>query len=233
MTGVARRQETLAPAGVEDPLVAVAFGGNELAGAATITVNGIAVGVTDPISFQITERDLPYEVCVAIIRQLGRVNRWSRWALADAILYTEGAHGERYAQAANFTGLSPDTIKNLVYVAMNVPRSRRRSELGISIHAEVAPLEPEEQRVWLDKAAAEDWTRDVLRAEIKRAREAANGGPLDPIDGKPAPGELLTRRELVEQAASRVWREAQPDGGYFRVPREAMAALGAALGEGE
>lgn len=223
-------QTTLAPPGSEEAPVQLTFFAGEEGAGAIVAVNGKEVGETDPISFRLSDPNLPIEVWTGIVRQLGRANRWTRWALADAIIFGEKRYGEMYDVAADVSGLTPETVKQLVYIASNVPRSRRRPELGISFHALVAPLSPKEQRAWLDKAVRNQWPRATLAAEIKRSQNAGVEGPMD---DKPRPGEMLTKLETLTHAGSLVWKQAQPDGAYFRVPREAMMQLASALGEGE
>lgn len=232
-TDIAPSQGTLVGPGGEDPFVSLAYAGDEEGGAVKITVEGVEVGVTDPISFTLSDPELPFEKWVAIMRALGRVYRWSRWSIADGLIFAESAYGDRYLQAADVTGMSPDTLKNLVYVASNVPRSRRVPQLGWSFHAEVAPLDPKAQTKWLQKALDHGWNRDTLRQELRAAQAGGDKKNPEPPAERPRPGAMISQDEQIRTAASKVWREAQPDGRFFRVPREAMALLGAALGEGE
>jgi hypothetical protein len=122
--------------------------------------------------------------------QLLRVGRAWQWWVGDWILYGEHHHEDRYADVVEQTGYEYATISHVISVARRVEASRRRDELSWSHHAEVAPLEPEQQVEWLQKAVDEDLTlarfRTVLR-EVKGTREP-----------KVPPAELATTAYRVE-----------------------------------
>ena len=73
-----------------------------------------------------------------------------------------------YDELEEITGLDRGTIKNYKSVAENIPSSLRRDDLSFSQHQEVAKLEPEEQKFFLQKAVDEDLTVRELRAEIRK-----------------------------------------------------------------
>lgn len=106
--------------------------------------------------------------------QLLRVGRAWQWWVGDWILYGESAYEDRYADVLEQTGYEYATISHVISVARRVDASRRREELSWSHHAEVAPLDPEQQVEWLQRAVDEDLTlarfRTVLR-EVKGERE--------------------------------------------------------------
>lgn len=106
--------------------------------------------------------------------QLLRVGRAWQWWVGDWILYGESAFEDKYADVIEQTGYEYATISHVISVARRVDASRRRDELSWSHHAEVAPLEPDQQVEWLQRAVDEDLTlarfRTVLR-EVKGERE--------------------------------------------------------------
>jgi N6-adenosine-specific RNA methylase IME4 len=95
------------------------------------------------------------------------------WAIGDWLSGGERRYGEKYAEAVEATGFSPQTLMNDKWVAERVEFSRRRENLTFSHHAEVAPLPPAEQKRWLAKAEKEDWARFELRAAVRKERLAA------------------------------------------------------------
>lgn len=211
-------------------------------GAIQLILDLEAEGKADEVSLTLTDPDMPYDTWEALGRFLGSIDRRSRWYVGDWLNFGEAIYGEaaaqgvddttktRYSEAERVTGLDHGTLMNIRSVCAKVARARRRTELGFWIHAEVAPLEPEEQVQWLQKAIDEGWTRSELRDAIKTAKAPA----LDPADPEPDPaptGEGLSIGERIEAAARNVWQQSQSTSdGSFVVPPEPMAQLKAALG---
>lgn len=119
--------------------------------------------------------DLSYDQCESVVAMFGYLHRLSAWAIGDALNHIERVYGETYAQAEKVTGLNRNTLMNYASVAGKIPRSRRHPALPFSTHQEVAPLEPEEQRSWLEKAEENQWTKMELRQAMKPE-------PLSPIE---------------------------------------------------
>lgn len=200
-----------------------------------------AEGAVDEVSLTLSDPDMPYERWEALGVFLGNLDRRSRWYIGDWLNTGEELYGHdasqgiddttktRYSEAERVTGLDHQTLLNIRSVCGKVPKERRRKELGFWIHQEVAPLEPADQENWLAQAIDEGWTRSQLRDAI-RGIDPGNDPPDPPPPGEPG----LTRAELLDEAARRVFHQSQPtpDGGAT-VPPEPWAALKAALGEGE
>lgn len=117
--------------------------------------------------------DVDWDVYESLAYLFGRIHRQSAWVIGDLLNYGEAVYGEKYAQAAESTGLAQSTLENYCSVCNRVPRSRRRKQLAFSIHAEVASLSPTEQTEWLSKAAREGWKRGRIREELAPRRAAA------------------------------------------------------------
>ena len=79
-------------------------------------------------------------------------------------------HG-KYEQALIDLGYEYHTLTKFSAIAENVEGCRRRQDLGFSHHAEVAPLPPEEQSQWLEKAEQEQLSVRELRTQIKEAKK--------------------------------------------------------------
>ena len=97
----------------------------------------------------------------------GSVQFW----LGDWLLFGENKYGEMYSQALDATELDYQTLADVKYTASKVEISCRNENLSFSHHKAVAPLPPEEQEYWLDKAESEGLTRRELRQEIKESKK--------------------------------------------------------------
>lgn len=107
----------------------------------------------------------------AWLRQVeGAVQFW----IGDWVNYGESRWGEKYSQALEATGLQLGTLQNYAYVAQNVNASLRSEQVSWTLHKELAPLPPKEQKQWLARAADESMTvadlRTALRLEVAHQR---------------------------------------------------------------
>lgn len=126
------------------------------------------------------DETMPYERWLEIGQTIGMLYRASSWFIGDWILFGEHKYGEMYSQAVNDLGLDYKTCVNTAYVCRHVPKSRRRTDLSFTHHAEVAAIKtPNEQRRMLKLAADNNWTKQELREAIK------NGGMLPPPSEQP------------------------------------------------
>lgn len=178
---------------------------------ASVHVTETALVFTDP--------DLPYDTYEQLGAFIGRIDDASSFWLGDWILFGEKAYkDDRYAQAAEATGLSPQRLMNVSSTCSRVPRSVRRAGLKFSHHEVVAKLEPAEQRQWLQIADEQGWSR-------RRLFEAINGAPEPPPAAADGRLTVDVARDLV--------RRAKPSGdpAWWLVPREAVVQLRSALGE--
>jgi len=118
--------------------------------------------------------DLLYEDYETIGAFIGMVGDASRWWLADWLAQGEHLYGEKVAQAAELTRRAPQTLVNAASISRRVPPQRRRLKVSFTAHAEVASLEPADQKRWLKTAETEDLRTHELRARIQAER---NGTP--------------------------------------------------------
>jgi N6-adenosine-specific RNA methylase IME4 len=101
-----------------------------------------------------------------------RAYKASGWWVADLLRYGAGREDwrDKFDQVVDATGYAPQTVHNLKYLGENVTSSRRRKDVPISLHFEVAKLKEAEQDHWLEKAARERLTLRELRLEIRASR---------------------------------------------------------------
>jgi hypothetical protein len=124
------------------------------------------------------QADLGQAEWLATGRRLGAIGRCSQWWIGDWIRYGASRWGERYAEAARVTGYDVASLRNMAWVSSRFDASLRSDKLTWSHHVLLAPLEPDEQRRWLDRALAERLSVADLRLELRAARgEARSGSP--------------------------------------------------------
>jgi hypothetical protein len=132
---------------------------------------------------------LPFEAWLSIGVRLRHIGKAIQWWLGDWVAYGEHTYGDKYAQALDATDYAYGSLANLAYVARRIDFSRRRENLSWSHHYEVAPLEPEAQDYWLDRAApgpGEELPRLSTR-ELRLAIRGEGAPPLVYYEG-PWPG---------------------------------------------
>lgn len=115
---------------------------------------------------------LPYEAWRQFGARVGRYAGAAPWWLGDWLAHGRFKYGRRYKEAIAVTGLDYQTLPNYASVARRFDPSRRRTNLTFQHLADVCALADDEQDRWLDRAAAEGWSRNELRRRIR----AGNGG---------------------------------------------------------
>lgn len=132
-----------------------------------------------------------------------------QWQLADAINHGRAAYGEKYAQWVDQTSYQYGSLANIAWVGRHVPREERRLSLTFYHHQSVAPLEPKEQKYWLDKAEREQWSgRDLSRAIARKQIEEQGGNP-DLYEAEKGIGRATTALANIgpSEWADVVWRK--------------------------
>jgi hypothetical protein len=120
--------------------------------------------------------DMEYPSWVLEGRHIGATGRGSPWWLGDWLHYGTAKWGERYADAAKITGYDPKSLRNMRYVASRFKPSLRRDNLTWSHHALLVALTPDAQTYWLDRAAADKFTVNDLRIELRGAHRSPHAG---------------------------------------------------------
>jgi hypothetical protein len=157
-------------------------------------------GVLTDTGLNLDGLDITYDECEALAAMCGRVREVSTWVIGDLIVYSEQAFGDdvTYGQLAHATGLAYQSVVNIASVSRRVPPHRRRRGLSRSHHEAVAKLPPGEQRTLLAKAEREDWSRDILRDEV---RAATHPEPTAAVSVEPNPDAVIdAARTLIRNA---------------------------------
>lgn len=123
------------------------------------------------------------------------------WLLADALAYGELHFRREYGPALERI-YARQSLKNLASISRRVPVTVRRESLSFTHHAEVAALEQDWQKVWLDDAETHGWSTLELRARIAEWRGLDRG--VTPALTIRAVADL---RELCVRAAERLGQD--------------------------
>lgn len=189
-------------------------------GSVELTLTGLTI--TDP--------DFDYGDYEELGGLLSGFHRSSCWWIGDWINFGEGTYGEKYAQAMEVTKLAEGTLMNYASVCRRIPRSRRKIELPFSVHVEVAPLSPSEQKHWLTVAARDDLRQRDLRQVLRPIKNGeATSEQVEKRLAKNGPPTIDDIRSLARS----IVKQAVGDGkGRYLIPGELMVRLAATLGEG-
>lgn len=171
--------------------------------------------------------DITFDRYEAIGRLFGTAHEALKFAIGDWLLEGTKVFGDDVYQAAEATGISKVSLMQYVRVAERIQMERRHPLLTWSHHRAVVALEPDEQDLWLKRAAESDWSKSVLEEHIREQKPE----PVTTVvreHTRRLPGYVV---EVVCDAAERIYaeREALEDGDY-KVPRDPMLALERALG---
>jgi len=144
------------------------------------------------------------------------------WWIGDALNFGEQSFGEKYAQAVEITGYRKTYLQNICWLSSRIPMQRRRAALGISMHQEVASLEPEFQDQWLKSAEENQLTRRELRHSIKQGKIMRHE-EIDELSGRGS-GIRLTLEGIMSDFQR--WRQEElGEDGVDGLSREHAAAL--------
>jgi hypothetical protein len=120
-------------------------------------------------------------------RRLGALGRGSQWWIGDWVRYGAARWGEKYAEAARVTGYDVASLRNMAWVASCFDASIRNDKLTWSHHVLLAPLEPEQRRLWLERASEERFSVGDLRLALRAVRDGAEAeGSEQPAAGSDA-----------------------------------------------
>jgi len=130
--------------------------------------------------------DLSYDECTQATQYIsGRIRRDAvdanlmQLCLGDIIQYAESRWGDTYSQFLDATGLAYGTLANAAYVARKVALSSRNETLSFAHHLVVAPLPPDQQHEWLQKAAEQEWGGNELRRQVQASKDIDAGRDPD------------------------------------------------------
>lgn len=104
-------------------------------------------------------------------KKLVEIDKGMQWALGTWWAFGRNKYGDR-ALIAKELKYKFGYLCNLGRVARRVPPSCRCEVLSWSHHEKVAKLDPVLQKMWLERAAEQNWTCSTLEQKIKDERNA-------------------------------------------------------------
>lgn len=115
-------------------------------------------------------RDCTWSEWRDIGMHLGELVRSSPWYMADWLVYGELKFGEKVYQVADkqLTGLSPERLRSLAWVANQFPVDRRHHALSFEAHRELASIIDPKDRF---KAAAFAVENEMGSKEIRKFKK--------------------------------------------------------------
>lgn len=119
-------------------------------------------------------------------RQLAGLKQLTEWAVADYLAYGEGRVGERYWQVAEMFSCSPQTVRNMAWVARRIPKDQRRVTLTFTHHRMVAALPEARRNELLLRAERGGWTVAQLYHYVRESVPERVRKELPPADEEPA-----------------------------------------------
>lgn len=123
-------------------------------------------------------------------RKLGAVGRGSQWWIGDWVRYGAKKWGEKYVEAARLTGYDEASLRNMSWVASQFSDlSLRSDKLSWSHHVLLAPLDDDEKREWLTRAAEEKLSVTALREILHPKSDKKELEPADPTEAEPIEAE--------------------------------------------
>lgn len=120
--------------------------------------------------------DLEWNEWIEVGKRINIIARASLWWLGDYLRFGERKFGQEFAQIVDELGYAVQTAKNAMAVCGAIPPEDRHPEMSYSHHAEVAFLQRDERRRWLELAAQKGWSVSEMRHEIQVAKMAGVPG---------------------------------------------------------
>ena len=151
-----------------------------------------------PTGLIVTDENVPFDLWSTYGEALQRVEAAIQWVIGDWLNYGEEKYGEDYAAALPDTDRGYESLGQCKWVAKAVEPSTRVQELSWSHHREVAKLEPESQKFWLDLAVEYDWSVRELRDAIRDANKP------EELEEPPGQGESENWEERALLAEARL-----------------------------
>lgn len=130
--------------------------------------------------------------------KISSIANCTAWCLGDWLVYGQYKYGERYRTVAAAVNLDFQTLRNYAWVARRYELENRRERLSFQHHAEVAAMPPEERERWLDLAEEHQWSRNVLRRNVRAGRDGR---------GQSATAMALPQLSIAAERVAK-WRDA-------------------------
>lgn len=125
----------------------------------------------------LSDRGATVEEWTELVRILASVSQSAQWIIGDLLVYGERTWKKTYQDVMAITNLEYATLRTYAHVARKVDLSIRINKLSFAHHQLVTSRQSKEQREWLEKALANNWSISQLRDAIK-GRSPTLPGPV-------------------------------------------------------
>ena len=119
--------------------------------------------------------EITFDEWLDLMQTLVRLETAFQFAIGDALVFGEARFGEKYSQAMEVTGLSYQSLANMVWVAKHVPLANRIANLSWTHHRVVASVEPADQlpllAMALDQGLSATGLQEHISGRQPRTRE--------------------------------------------------------------
>ena len=163
-------------------------------------------GLVSVVSPHRTGLELPgrlsFDAWQDVGRHLAAIIDTSAWWLADWLVFGQEHYPGRYDDAIRKTSLDYQTLRNYAWVARRISLPRRRDTLSFAHHAEVAALPFPEQDYWLRQAERYQWSRNILRRELRASLKDRKQQPQNARDALEAASPPKPTRTLSLHVSS-------------------------------
>lgn len=95
--------------------------------------------------------------------------------IGDWLNYGEQKYGEMYSQAIDATDYNYQTVANDKWIANRIKLSDRAETLGIKHYQNIASLDEDTRKEWIDKTVENNWSVSELKQHIKQHEARKNG----------------------------------------------------------
>ncbi len=108
---------------------------------------------------------------------LRRLGQGYQWWIGDWLVAGEKKYGSTFDKAVRITGIERSTLKIYKHTAKRVQKFNRLNLLSWTHHFQVVDLPADQQKLWLQRAVENGWSKSELRAEIAAAKRTDTSDP--------------------------------------------------------
>ncbi len=109
---------------------------------------------------------LTFERWEALGKTLKAMEKGVQFWVGDWLNYGEREFGDRYVQAVEETGYTHGALRNMAWVAKEIPPSSRDDTLTFSHYRSLARVEPEKRQEWVEQIKEKEMSVGELNGRL-------------------------------------------------------------------